>query len=120
MAEYTHSKEQLAAYLQKTKAKRSAKSVNTASKVKSGHNSSFAKFKEDGKRAIGYEIMKNKGLTAHRKKENRNARVKKRNKYDKAKKKLKSQRAVYEGQKGKYIGEESGIRRNLSRSVKLS
>jgi U3 small nucleolar RNA-associated protein 3 len=75
---------------------------------------------EDGKRAIGYQIMKNKGLTAKRKKENRNARVKKRKKYDAAKKKLKSVRAVYTGQQGPYAGELTGISKKISRSVKLN
>ena len=75
---------------------------------------------ENGKRAIGYQIMKNKGLTAKRKKENRNARVKKRKKYDVAKKKLKSIRAVYTGQQGPYQGELTGISKKISRSVKLS
>lgn len=74
----------------------------------------------DGKRAIGYQIMKNKGLTAKRKKENRNARVKKRNKYDAAKKKIKSIRAVYTGQQGPYVGELTGISKKISRSVKLN
>lgn len=75
---------------------------------------------ENGKRAIGYQIMKNKGLTAKRKKENRNARVKKRKKYDDAKKKLKSVRAVYTGQQGPYSGELTGISKKISRSVKLT
>lgn len=75
---------------------------------------------ENGKRAIGYQIMKNKGLTAKRKKENRNARVKKRKKYDVAKKKLKSVRAVYTGQQGPYAGELTGISKKISRSVKLN
>lgn len=74
----------------------------------------------NGKRAIGYQIMKNKGLTARRKKENRNARVKKRNKYDAAKKKIKSVRAVYTGQQGPYAGELTGISKKISRSVKLT
>ena len=40
---------------------------------------------EGEKRAITYQIAKNKGLTPHRKKEQRNPRVKHRNKYRKAK-----------------------------------
>lgn len=75
---------------------------------------------ENGKRAINYQILKNKGLTARRKKENRNARVKKRMKYDAAKKKLKSVRAVYTGQQGPYAGELTGISKKVSRSVKLN
>ncbi|RPB05562.1 hypothetical protein L873DRAFT_807923 [Choiromyces venosus 120613-1] len=49
------------------------------------------------KRAIGYTISKNKGLTPFRKKEVRNPRVKKKMKYEAAKKKLGSVRAVYKG-----------------------
>ncbi|CUS23073.1 LAQU0S08e01530g1_1 [Lachancea quebecensis] len=75
---------------------------------------------ENGKRAIGYQIMKNKGLTPRRKKENQNSRVKKRKKYDQAKKKLKSVRAVYSGGlSGVYEGEKTGIKKNLTKSVKF-
>lgn len=73
----------------------------------------------DGKRAINYQIMKNKGLTAKRKKEVRNSRVKKRMKYDKAQKKLKSVRQVYKPPTGAYGGEATGIKKNLTRSVKF-
>lgn len=74
----------------------------------------------DGKRAINYQILKNKGLTPKRKKDNRNSRVKKRKKYEKAQKKLKSVRAVYSGgQSGSYEGEKTGIKKNLTRSVKF-
>ncbi|KAH3680934.1 hypothetical protein WICMUC_000077 [Wickerhamomyces mucosus] len=75
---------------------------------------------EDGKRAINYQILKNKGLTPHRKKENRNSRVKKRLKYEKAQKKLKSVRSVYSApSSGAYEGEKTGIKKNLSKSIKL-
>lgn len=73
----------------------------------------------DGKRALNFQIMKNKGLTPHRKNENRNARVKKRKKYEQAKKKLKSVRQVYEANTGPYGGEKTGIKKGISRSVKL-
>ncbi|CCG23630.1 Sas10 U3-containing small subunit processome complex subunit [Candida orthopsilosis Co 90-125] len=76
---------------------------------------------QDGKRAINYQILKNKGLTPHRKKEYRNSRVKKRKQYEVAKKKLKSVRQVYDSEKtrGPYEGEKTGIKKGLSRSVKL-
>lgn len=75
---------------------------------------------EDGKRAINYQILKNKGLTPKRKKDNRNSRVKKRKKFEKAQKKLKSIRAVYSGgQSGVYEGEKTGIKKNLVKSVKF-
>lgn len=75
---------------------------------------------ENGKRAISYQIMKNKGLTPRRKKENQNSRVKKRKKYDQAKKKLKSVRSVYSGGlSGVYEGEKTGIKKNLTKSVKF-
>ncbi|ODQ79993.1 hypothetical protein BABINDRAFT_13584 [Babjeviella inositovora NRRL Y-12698] len=73
----------------------------------------------DGKRAINYQILKNKGLTPHRKKENRNARVKKRNKYEKAKKKLGSVRSVFKQPSSSYAGEKTGIKKGITRSVKL-
>lgn len=75
---------------------------------------------ENGKRAINYQILKNKGLTPKRKKDNRNSRVKKRKKYAAAQKKLKSVRAVYSGgQSGAYEGEKTGIKKNLTKSVKF-
>ncbi|KAL6933242.1 related to Something about silencing protein 10 [Hanseniaspora guilliermondii] len=75
---------------------------------------------EDGKRAINYQILKNKGLTPHRHKDNRNSRVKKRKKYEKAQKKLRSMKQVYQGpHNGRYEGEKSGIRKDISKSTKL-
>lgn len=73
------------------------------------------------KRAISYQIMKNKGLTPHRKKENRNPRVKRRNRYESAMKKLKTFKrvAVDRSKMGGYGGEMTGIKTSLARSVKL-
>lgn len=75
---------------------------------------------EDGKRALNFQILKNKGLTPNRRNENRNARVKKRKRYEQAQKKLKSVRQVYDDKnRGPYGGEKTGIKKGLSRSVKL-
>ncbi|KAG9296944.1 hypothetical protein G9A89_006899 [Geosiphon pyriformis] len=74
---------------------------------------------EGAKRQINYQILKNKGLTPHRKKEQRNPRVKHRQKYEKAKKKIKSVRHVVTPQEGSYGGEKTGIKIGLSRSIKL-
>ncbi|KAF3922477.1 hypothetical protein AA313_de0208178 [Arthrobotrys entomopaga] len=73
-----------------------------------------------GKRAIGYTIEKNKGLTPHRKKDVRNPRVKKRKKFEAAKKKLGSKKAVYKTPTSSYSGEATGIRTKLVKSVKFS
>ncbi|GMG24665.1 unnamed protein product [Ambrosiozyma monospora] len=105
--------------LGKKKARKEAHSLA----VKAARDGKLAELEEtlgdDGKRAINYQILKNKGLTPHRKKDNRNARVKKRKKYAAAQKKLKSVRAVYQTPSGPYAGESTGIKKNLSKSVKL-
>ncbi|KAF7730140.1 hypothetical protein EC973_002748 [Apophysomyces ossiformis] len=75
---------------------------------------------EDGeKRLASYQILKNRGLTPHRKKENRNARVKHRNKFAKKMKKLSSTRAVVKPLTGSYGGEATGIKSNIVKSVKF-
>ncbi|KAB8210580.1 Sas10 C-terminal domain-containing protein [Aspergillus parasiticus] len=75
----------------------------------------------DGKRAITYQIEKNKGLAAKRSKDSRNPRVKKRKKFEEKKKKLGSIRQLYKGGEGRggYGGELTGIKKNLVKSVKL-
>lgn len=74
----------------------------------------------DGKRKITYAIEKNKGLQPRRKKDVRNPRVKKKKKYEEKKKKLASMRPVWKGGlKGAYAGEQTGIKANLVKSVKL-
>lgn len=75
----------------------------------------------DGKRAITYQIEKNKGLAPKRSKDVRNPRVKKRKKFEQKKKKLGSIRQVYKGGEGPggYAGELTGIKKNLVKSIKL-
>lgn len=75
----------------------------------------------DGKRAVSYKILKNKGLTPKRNKASRNPRVKKKLKYEDKMKKLGSQRQLYKGGEGRggYGGEATGIKSSLVKSRKL-
>lgn len=76
---------------------------------------------EGDKRAVSWQVMKNKGLTPRRKKEVRNPRVKKRMKFAEKTKKLASMKAVWKGGEGQrgYQGELSGIKTGLIKSIKL-
>ncbi|KAH8821842.1 Sas10 C-terminal domain-containing protein [Xylogone sp. PMI_703] len=76
---------------------------------------------DDEKRAISYQIQKNKGLAPKRNKDVRNPRVKKRKMFEKSQKKLRSMRAVYKGgeERGGYGGEKTGIKTGVVKSVKL-
>ncbi|TMW69346.1 hypothetical protein Poli38472_001502 [Pythium oligandrum] len=75
---------------------------------------------DGGKRGASFEIIKNKGLKAHKNKLNRNPRVKKRMQYRKAVIRRKGQvRDVRVGEAGRYGGESTGIKSNLTRSRKL-
>jgi len=94
---------------------RLAKEQNALLRVEEGE------MDEEGKRAIGYVIEKNKGLAPKRKKDVRNPRVKKRKKFEEKKKKLGSMKAVWKGgeERGGYGGEKTGIKSGLVKSVKL-
>ncbi|KAL6432913.1 hypothetical protein ACFW04_006333 [Cataglyphis niger] len=74
---------------------------------------------EEGKRAITYQMAKNRGLTPYRKKELRNPRVKHKNKYRKAL--IRRKGAIKEVRKEltRYEGEISGIKAGAKRSIKL-
>jgi len=73
-----------------------------------------------GERAVGNQILKNRGLVPHKAKINRNPRVKKREQYRKALIRRKgSVREVRTDEGHKYGGEETGIKSGLSRSRKL-
>ncbi|XP_067006601.2 something about silencing protein 10 [Anabrus simplex] len=71
------------------------------------------------KRAITYQIAKNKGITPRRKKEQRNPRVKHRNKYHRAVVRRKGQVREPRKEIQKYGGEISGIKIGVSKSIKL-
>lgn len=75
---------------------------------------------DEAKRGATYEIIKNKGLKAHKSKLNRNPRVKKRMQFRKAVIRRKGQvRDVRVGEASKYGGETTGIKANLTRSRKI-
>ena len=75
----------------------------------------------NAKRQATWKILNNRGLTPRRKKENRNPRVKRKVKYESAMKKLSSTRrvAVDKSKLGAYGGETTGIKVNLSRSIRF-
>ena len=75
---------------------------------------------EGEKRGISYEMLKNKGLAPHRKKINRNPRVKKKIAYQKALVARKGQvREVITGMGDNYGGEATGIKSNISKSRRI-
>ncbi|OQR82740.1 hypothetical protein ACHHYP_15542 [Achlya hypogyna] len=75
---------------------------------------------EDKKRGATYQMIKNRGLTAHKSKVNRNPRVKKRLQYQKALVRRKGQvREVRTGEAARYGGELTGIKANITRSRKI-
>jgi len=74
-------------------------------------------------RTVSRTILKNKNAriwTRPRKAIDRNPRVKKRKRYDQALKKQASLRPRYKAPAGRYDGEDVGIRRSITRGVKLS
>lgn len=74
---------------------------------------------DDEKRPISYQISRNKGLTPKRSKEQRNPRVKHRKKFKKALQKRKGQVLPVQTELTRYGGESTGIRSNVTRSVKI-
>lgn len=73
---------------------------------------------DTAKRATPYQIMKNRGLVAHKSKINRNPRVKKRKQFREATIRRKGQvRDIRDSAEGaNYQGEATGIRTGISRS----
>ncbi|XP_058449604.1 something about silencing protein 10 [Malaya genurostris] len=73
----------------------------------------------DGKRKITYQMAKNKGLTPHKKKEQRNIRVKNRRKFEKALVRRKGTIRPVRTETTRYGGEATGIKAYVKRSVKI-
>ncbi|MPC22862.1 something about silencing protein 10-like [Portunus trituberculatus] len=73
----------------------------------------------EGKRAITYQIAKNKGLTPSRKKEQRNPRVKYRKKYKNKLQRRKGQVRLVRKEIKRYEGEVSGIKSHTIKSIKI-
>lgn len=74
---------------------------------------------EAGKRYVGYQIIKNKGLTAQKRKELRNPRIKNKIKFKKALVRRKGSVREVRSQTGLYAGETSGIKAFLKRGIKI-
>lgn len=74
---------------------------------------------ENEKRKITYQMAKNKGLTPHRSKEQRNPRVKHRNKFRKAIIRRKGAVRAVRTETKRYTGEMSGIKSTVRKSIKI-
>ncbi|XP_004383387.1 something about silencing protein 10 [Trichechus manatus latirostris] len=74
---------------------------------------------QNAKRAITYQIAKNRGLTPRRKKIDRNPRVKHREKFRRAKIRRRGQVREVHREVQRYSGELSGIRAGVKKSIKL-
>lgn len=91
-------------------------------KRKKEENSTEEKALEDqnAKRAITYQIAKNRGLTPRRKKIDRNPRVKHREKFRKAKIRRRGQVREVRREEQRYTGELSGIRAGVKKRDRKS
>ena len=86
--------------------------------METNENNPEEEFEE--RRAITYQIAKNKGLQPKRNKLNRNPRVKHKVKFQKAKVRRKGQVREVRTEVKKYGGEMSGINMRVKKGIKLS
>jgi len=92
---------------------------NMGDSLNKDHSEEDAEGEIHEKRGINYTIAKNKGLTPYRKKELRNPRVKHRMKFRKATVRRKGQVRTARTEVRKYEGELTGIKMNVSKSIKF-
>jgi U3 small nucleolar RNA-associated protein 3 len=71
-------------------------------------------------RKISREILKNRGLTPHHRKDLKNPRKRQRERHAKAEKRRKGQVMEVKTNTGPYAGEASGIKERVSKSRKLA
>ncbi|EFJ35661.1 hypothetical protein SELMODRAFT_405212 [Selaginella moellendorffii] len=106
-------------FYKETKERKLAKKAAKAAEVSKNPVVKAEEETYTGKRLITEEMVKNRGLTPYRKKLSKNPRKKYKMKHGKAVTRRKGQvRAIREG-KGPYGGEPTGIRTNLSRSIRF-
>lgn len=104
------------------KKEKKQKKTDEAAAAAAEHEAAFGEEggeEEAGKRMLTKSMLKNRGLTATKKKEIKNPRVKRRMKYEEAKKKLNSVVRPMADKSKPYQGERTGIKSNLARSVKI-
>ena len=100
-------------------AKRERKLAKNAPAVRSGPAGALPDDQVAGEtRAVGRDILKNRGLTRERKTIDRNPRVKNKEKYRKAVISRGGQVRKVVAHDGNYAGETSGIKKNVSHSVR--
>lgn len=73
----------------------------------------------EGKRKASTTILKNRGLTRYRPKDQKNPRVKYKMKHARAQIKLNSQIQKFKGKNPAYSGEKTGLKKHLVKSTKL-
>ncbi|XP_029908049.1 something about silencing protein 10 [Myripristis murdjan] len=104
---------------ERLKQKRKSNSTDPLAEEPEEYGDEEEEIDPDAKRAITYQMAKNKGLTPKRKKIDRNPRVKHREKFRRAKIRRKGQVREVRKEETRYSGEMSGIRAGVIKSVKL-
>lgn len=109
-------------FYQKAKARLEARKEGKKKRKLGTSRTSFPPLEDkqaNGKREIGYNIQKNRGLTPNRNKDLKNPRKRNRAKYGKAVTRRKGQVQDQRERRESYGGESTGIKSRVTKSVKL-